>query len=147
VRGILTASCCRTALGYRQKHLLACHQQRAVSWASNPLLSKLDSKPGLVCRGAFIPFLVAGDPDLDTTAAAIRELDRAGADVIELGVPYSVGGLPFGRANRADRAVTNLSAPFSLTAYSSQKSIPWMSAALALHRPAASDNAANLSPH
>ena len=44
----------------------------------------------LWCRGAFIPFLVAGDPDLDTTAEAILELDRAGADVIELGVPYSV---------------------------------------------------------
>ena len=42
------------------------------------------------CRGAFIPFLVAGDPDLDTTAEAILELDRAGADIIELGVPYSV---------------------------------------------------------
>ncbi|KAK9846530.1 hypothetical protein WJX81_006056 [Elliptochloris bilobata] len=40
-------------------------------------------------KGAFIPFLVAGDPDLDTTAEAILELDRAGADIIELGVPYS----------------------------------------------------------
>ena len=44
----------------------------------------------LGCRGAFIPFLVAGDPDLDTTAEAILELDSAGADIIELGVPYSV---------------------------------------------------------
>ncbi len=43
-----------------------------------------------LCRGAFIPFLVAGDPDLNTTAEAILELDRAGADIIELGVPYSV---------------------------------------------------------
>ncbi|KAG1681312.1 hypothetical protein FOA52_007358 [Chlamydomonas sp. UWO 241] len=38
---------------------------------------------------AFIPFLVAGDPDLDTTALAMQKLDAIGADVIELGVPYS----------------------------------------------------------
>jgi tryptophan synthase alpha chain len=41
------------------------------------------------CRTAFIPFLVAGDPNLETTVAAIQELDTIGADVIELGVPYS----------------------------------------------------------
>lgn len=40
-------------------------------------------------RVAFIPFLCAGDPDLPTTAAALRRLDALGADVIELGVPYS----------------------------------------------------------
>jgi len=38
---------------------------------------------------AFIPFLCAGDPDLETTAAALRKLDEVGADIIELGVPYS----------------------------------------------------------
>ncbi|QUS59923.1 tryptophan synthase subunit alpha [Synechocystis sp. PCC 7338] len=38
---------------------------------------------------ALIPFLTAGDPDLATTAEALRVLDRAGADLIELGVPYS----------------------------------------------------------
>ncbi|ERN40183.1 tryptophan synthase, alpha subunit [Rubidibacter lacunae KORDI 51-2] len=38
---------------------------------------------------ALIPFLTAGDPDLATTATALRVLDRAGADIIELGVPYS----------------------------------------------------------
>lgn len=42
------------------------------------------------CRVAFIPFICAGDPDLETTAAALRKLDEIGADVIELGVPYSV---------------------------------------------------------
>jgi tryptophan synthase alpha chain len=36
-----------------------------------------------------IPFLTAGDPDLETTAKALRVLDRNGADLIELGVPYS----------------------------------------------------------
>lgn len=38
---------------------------------------------------ALIPFITAGDPDLKTTAEALRVLDRAGADLIELGVPYS----------------------------------------------------------
>jgi len=38
---------------------------------------------------ALIPFVTAGDPDLATTAQALRVLDKSGADIIELGVPYS----------------------------------------------------------
>ncbi len=38
---------------------------------------------------ALVPFITAGDPDLETTAAALKVLDGAGADFIELGVPYS----------------------------------------------------------
>jgi tryptophan synthase alpha chain len=38
---------------------------------------------------ALIPFITAGDPDLETTAEALRVLDRNGADMIELGIPYS----------------------------------------------------------
>lgn len=38
---------------------------------------------------ALIPFVTAGDPDLETTRQALRILDRNGADFIELGVPYS----------------------------------------------------------
>ncbi len=38
---------------------------------------------------ALIPFITAGDPDLATTVEALRVLDRSGADMIELGVPYS----------------------------------------------------------
>ncbi|MGJ3250204.1 MAG: tryptophan synthase subunit alpha [Elainellaceae cyanobacterium] len=38
---------------------------------------------------ALIPFITAGDPDLSTTAEALQVLDRNGADLIELGVPYS----------------------------------------------------------
>ncbi|WP_375507089.1 tryptophan synthase subunit alpha [uncultured Nostoc sp.] len=38
---------------------------------------------------ALIPFITAGDPNLETTAQALRILDRNGADFIELGVPYS----------------------------------------------------------
>lgn len=40
-------------------------------------------------RCALIPFITAGDPDLATTEAAIKLLDENGADLIELGVPYS----------------------------------------------------------
>jgi tryptophan synthase alpha chain len=39
--------------------------------------------PGLVT------YVTAGDPDLDRTAGILRALDRAGADVLEVGVPFS----------------------------------------------------------
>ena len=38
---------------------------------------------------AFIPFLTCGDPDLETTEAAVRAMAAAGADLIELGIPFS----------------------------------------------------------
>ena len=38
---------------------------------------------------AFIPFITCGDPDLDTTAEVVRAAVRAGADLIELGIPFS----------------------------------------------------------
>ena len=38
---------------------------------------------------ALIPFITAGDPDLDTTKRLVIEMERAGADIIELGVPFS----------------------------------------------------------
>jgi tryptophan synthase alpha chain len=38
---------------------------------------------------AFIPFITAGDPSLDMTARIVLELEKAGSDVIELGVPFS----------------------------------------------------------
>jgi tryptophan synthase alpha chain len=40
-------------------------------------------------RGGFIPFITAGDPDLATTERLLIELAKAGADIIELGVPFS----------------------------------------------------------
>lgn len=40
-------------------------------------------------RTALIPFLTVGDPDLDASVAIIGELEAAGADIVELGVPYS----------------------------------------------------------
>jgi len=36
-----------------------------------------------------MPFLMAGDPDLETTAKILLELQANGADMIELGIPYS----------------------------------------------------------
>ena len=42
-----------------------------------------------VGRCALMPFVMAGDPDLETTAATLMALQEAGADLIELGIPYS----------------------------------------------------------
>jgi tryptophan synthase alpha chain len=40
-------------------------------------------------RKAFIPFITAGDPDLNTTQVVIQELAGRGADLVEIGFPYS----------------------------------------------------------
>jgi len=45
---------------------------------------------GAFTRGkAFIPFITGGDPDMETTEKLIYALCRAGADMIEIGVPFS----------------------------------------------------------
>ena len=38
---------------------------------------------------AFIPFITCGYPDLETTAACVREMVKCGANLIELGIPFS----------------------------------------------------------
>ena len=38
---------------------------------------------------AFIPFITCGDPDLSTTQAAVEAMVQAGADLVELGIPFS----------------------------------------------------------
>ena len=38
---------------------------------------------------AFIPFITCGDPDLETTKAIVRGMAKAGANIIELGIPFS----------------------------------------------------------
>ncbi|MBM4289805.1 MAG: tryptophan synthase subunit alpha [Deltaproteobacteria bacterium] len=38
---------------------------------------------------ALIPYITAGDPDLDTTRGLVLEMARRGADLIELGIPFS----------------------------------------------------------
>lgn len=53
--------------------------------------SVADCLKSLQAKGqcALIPFITAGDPDLETTAKALKVLAKNGADIIELGVPYS----------------------------------------------------------
>ena len=38
---------------------------------------------------AFIPFITCGDPDLETTERLVKAMAEAGADMIELGIPFS----------------------------------------------------------
>lgn len=40
-------------------------------------------------KKAFIPFITAGDPSLEITISLVSKLESAGADIIELGVPFS----------------------------------------------------------
>ena len=40
-------------------------------------------------RKALIPFVTAGDPDLETTVDIVMAMEKAGADLIELGIPFS----------------------------------------------------------
>ena len=40
-------------------------------------------------RLALMPFLMAGDPDLETTSEVLLSLQASGADMVELGMPYS----------------------------------------------------------
>lgn len=37
----------------------------------------------------FIPFITCGDPNLETTIEIMKAMERAGADIIELGIPFS----------------------------------------------------------
>jgi tryptophan synthase alpha chain len=64
-------------------------------------------------RAAFIPFLTAGDPSVAATVDLARALQRAGADILELGVPFSDpiadGPVLQRSAARALRAGTTLS--------------------------------------
>jgi len=55
-------------------------------------VNRIDQKfQALAAKGetAFIPYITAGDPTLSQTARIVLELERAGCDVIELGVPFS----------------------------------------------------------
>lgn len=71
-------------------------------------------------RAAFIPYLTAGDPDLETTGRLAIALAEAGADLIELGVPFSDpiadGPVNQAAANRALASGTTLEGILGLTA-------------------------------
>ena len=53
------------------------------------MLTQAFERAKLERRVAFIPYVMAGDPDLGTTEAILDALTAAGADIIELGIPYS----------------------------------------------------------
>ncbi len=71
-------------------------------------------------RAAFIPFLMAGDPDLETTGRLLEAAVAGGADLIELGVPFSDpiadGPVNQAAAARALAAGTKLSGILRLVA-------------------------------
>lgn len=53
------------------------------------LAARFGSEAARSGRKLLVPYITAGDPDLDTTLALMHTLVRSGADVIELGVPFS----------------------------------------------------------
>ncbi|GKB09819.1 tryptophan synthase alpha chain [Tanacetum coccineum] len=64
-------------------------QAAAVTSSATLGLSDTFTKLRKEGKVAFIPYITAGDPDLSTTAEALKLLDSCGSDIIELGVPYS----------------------------------------------------------
>jgi tryptophan synthase alpha chain len=55
-------------------------------------MSKIDQvfkKLNIEGRAALIPYIVAGDPDIETTETLVRKMAECGADMIEIGVPFS----------------------------------------------------------
>ncbi|MDD3959837.1 MAG: tryptophan synthase subunit alpha [Clostridiaceae bacterium] len=54
-------------------------------------------------KKAFIPFVTAGDPNIEATALIVREMIRNGADLVEIGVPYSDPSMDGPVIMRADR--------------------------------------------
>ena len=67
---------------------------------------------------ALIPYIMAGDPSLDVTEELVLEIERAGADIVELGVPFSDpiadGPVIQGAAQRSLKAGTSLTKIFRL---------------------------------
>jgi tryptophan synthase alpha chain len=49
----------------------------------------IDSNGQTAVHKAFIPFITGGDPDIETTRKLIIALEKAGADIIEIGIPFS----------------------------------------------------------
>jgi tryptophan synthase alpha chain len=70
-------------------------------------------------QSALIPFVMAGDPDIKTTEALVFKMAEAGADIIELGVPFSDpladGPTIQSASQRALQNGVNLKDIFSLT--------------------------------
>eukprot|EP01018_Ginkgo_biloba_P016493 Gb_05187 [translate_table: standard] len=81
---------------------------------------------------ALVPYITAGDPDLLTTAKALKVLDSCGSDIIELGVPYSDpladGPVIQAAATRALQNGTNFGAVISML----REVVPQLAAPLVL---------------
>jgi len=79
-------------------------------------------------RLAFIPYVMAGDPDLETTDAILLALTAAGADIIELGVPYSDpladGPTIAAAGQRALRGATHLRGVLALASQCRERCAP-----------------------
>jgi tryptophan synthase alpha chain len=80
-------------------------------------------------RPALMPFVVAGHPDLPTSAKLLDSLVAGGADVIELGIPYADpladGPVIQAAANKALAAGANLAAVFELArSFTERHSVP-----------------------
>eukprot|EP00953_Heterococcus_sp_UTEX-ZZ885_P037533 19281-Heterococcus_DN1.PRE.1 len=72
--------------------ILCLHQQpaiQAVAQSVNPRLSAVFKKVEESGKAAFIPYLTAGYPKKDDTVDLLLGLQEGGADVIELGVPFT----------------------------------------------------------
>ena len=68
-----------------RKELLAAEQSKSVGTRIETRFADLAAKK----RAGLITFITAGDPDLATSRAILMQLPAAGADVIELGMPFS----------------------------------------------------------
>ncbi len=76
---------CDTAV---TRHALAIHGGRAKAGAMSRIKSRFD-RLASENRAAFIPFIMAGDPDAETSLNILKGLPAAGADIIELGVAFT----------------------------------------------------------
>lgn len=79
---------------------------------------------------AFIPFIAAGDPDEETTVHLVVEMAKNGADLIELGIPFSdptAEGVVIQEANiRALKGGISLEKVFGIVKRSGRKvRYPW----------------------
>jgi tryptophan synthase alpha chain len=79
-------------------------------------------------RGALIPYLCAGDPDQATSAAMLASLADAGADIVELGIPYgdplADGPTIAAAAHRSLQGGTTIDAAIELAAEAARAGAP-----------------------
>ena len=52
-------------------------------------MAEIAIKDAFAQHKAFIPFITCGDPDLETTEKIVVKMEQAGADLVELGIPFS----------------------------------------------------------